>query len=123
MQKIMGWMTAAALALSLSALSPVAVAAKGAKADKASTEEGSSAGMSKDEADKLKEHNKLRGQIARMKFPATKAEIVSHVKGMKTDDKKWFEQTLPEKTYTSADDVYSALGWPTEPAPEKSSGK
>jgi len=38
------------------------------------------------------------------------------VKGIKADDKKWFEQTLPDKTYTSADEVFSALGWETTPA-------
>ena len=29
---------------------------------------------------------------------------------MKADDKKWFADTLPDKTYGSADDVFSALG-------------
>ena len=36
---------------------------------------------------------------------------MSHVKGIKPDDKKWFDQTLPDKTYTSSDEVFSALGW------------
>jgi len=69
--------------------------------------------MSKDDADKVKEHNKLRSQIGKLKYPAAKADIVAHVKGMKADDKKWFTETLPDKTYSSADDVYQALGWPT----------
>ena len=56
-----------------------------------------------------------------MKYPAAKATIVSHVKGIKADDKKWFDQTLPDKTYTSADDVYSALGWDTTAAPPRAS--
>ena len=46
-----------------------------------------------------------------MKYPAAKGDIVSKVKGVKADDKKWFADTLPDKTYTSADDVFSALGW------------
>ena len=62
------------------------------------------------------EHNKLRSEIKKVKYPAEKAAIVSHVKGIKADDKKWFSDTLPDKTYNSADDVFSALGWETTPA-------
>ena len=51
-----------------------------------------------------------------MKYPAPKATIVSHVKGIKADDKKWFSETLPDKTYESADDVFTALGWEATPA-------
>jgi hypothetical protein len=69
--------------------------------------------MSKDEADKVKEHTKLRTQITKMKYPASKTTIVSKVKGMKPDDRKWFTETLPDKTYNSADDVFQALGWPS----------
>ena len=47
------------------------------------------------------------------KYPASKAEVVAHVKGIKADDKKWFEETLPDRTYGSADEVMSALGWET----------
>jgi hypothetical protein len=54
-----------------------------------------------------------RTEIKKVKYPAAKATIVSHVKGIKPDDKKWFDQTLPDKTYTSPDEVYSALGWET----------
>ena len=123
MKKITGWMTSFALALALAvpAFTSGAVAAdKGQKADKAAgaaTTEGTSAGMSKDEADKLKDHNKLRGQITKVKYPATKNDIVAKVKGIKADDKKWFSDTLPDKTYESADDVFSALGWEANPAP------
>ena len=35
------------------------------------------------------------------------------MKGIKADDKKWFEETLPDRTYGSADEVMSALGWET----------
>ena len=51
-----------------------------------------------------------------MKYPAAKTDIVSKVKGVKADDKKWFADTLPDKTYTSADEVFSALGWESTPA-------
>jgi hypothetical protein len=80
-----------------------------------------SASMSKEDQAKLKEHNKLRAEIMKVKYPAAKSEVVSHVKGVKADDKKWFEETLPDKTYSSADDVMSALGWETAPATEKGS--
>jgi len=72
--------------------------------------------LSKEDQDKLKEHNKLRAEIKKVKYPAAKADVVSHVKGIKADDKKWFEQTLPDKTFSSADDVYTALGWETTAA-------
>ena len=75
--------------------------------------------MSKDEQQKLNEHNKLRTEIKKVKYPAAKADIVAHVKGLKADDKKWFADTLPDKTYGSADDVFSALGWETAPASAK----
>jgi hypothetical protein len=55
-------------------------------------------------------------EIKKVKYPAEKATIVAHVKGIKADDKKWFSETLPEKTYKSPDEVYSALGWETTPA-------
>ena len=92
---------------------------KSAKAAPASDDAtASTSGMSKDDQEKLKEHNKLRSEIGKVKYPASKATIVGHVKGIKPDDKKWFSETLPEKTYTSADEVYKALGWPETPAPE-----
>jgi hypothetical protein len=81
---------------------------------------GGTAGMSKDEQEKLREHNKLRAEIKKVKYPAPKSEIVAKVKGLKPDDKKWFEQTLPDRTYNSADEVYNALGWETNP-PEPAS--
>ena len=96
------------LALALAA--PTFVAVRSAAAKTAASSDESSAG-SKDEQEKLKEHNKLRTEIKKVKYPAAKSTIVSKVKGIKADDKKWFEQTLPDKTYTSADEVYTALGW------------
>jgi hypothetical protein len=72
--------------------------------------------MSKDDQAKVAEHNKLRMEIKKVKYPAAKSSIVAHVKGIKADDKKWFSETLPDKTYGSADDVFSALGWEATPA-------
>ncbi len=95
------------LALALAA--PTFVAVRSAAAKTAASSDDSAG--SKDEQEKLKEHNKLRNEIKKVKYPAAKSAIVSHVKGIKADDKKWFEQTLPDKTYTSADEVYTALGW------------
>lgn len=96
--------------------------AKAAKTDD-SAAAAPAAPMSKDEQEKLKEHNKLRDQIKKVKYPAAKADVVAKVKGIKADDKKWFEQTLPDKTFTSADEVFSALGWETTPAPEGTTAK
>ena len=121
MRKNMGWMMALALGLAVPSFSTAfAAGSKSAAAKSAKATDDSSAAaapMSKDEAQKLSEHNKLRAEIKKVKYPAPKATIVSHVKGIKADDKKWFTDTLPDKTYESADDVFSALGWETTPAP------
>jgi hypothetical protein len=108
-----GWMTLAlAIAFAVPTLAKIsAVSAKDTTADETSK-------MSKEDAAKLKEHNKLRTEITRVKYPASKNDVVSHVKGVKADDKKWFEETLPDKTYQSADDVMTALGWEVTPPGE-----
>jgi hypothetical protein len=116
-KRFIGWMTlgsALAFGLALSS-SMVAAPAAWAKSAKSADEAGSdsSAGMSKEDQAKLKEHNKLRNEITKQKYPASKADVVAHVKGVKADDKKWFEETLPDRTYGSADEVMSALGWET----------
>jgi len=119
----MGWMMALALGLAVPSFSTAyAAGTKSSKAASTSNSDeasASSAGsMSKDDQQKLAEHNKLRNEIKKVKYPASKANIVAHVKGIKADDKKWFSETLPDKTYESADDVYTALGWgETAPAP------
>jgi hypothetical protein len=120
MKKIsLGWMTLAlAIGFAIPTLSTVSMA----NAKDTTAEDGSK--LSKEDAAKLKEHNKLRNEITRVKYPATKSEVVSHVKGIKADDKKWFEETLPEKTYESANDVIVALGWEvTPPSDEKAKTK
>ena len=117
----LGWMT---LALAIGFAIPTLTRASVANAKDTTADEGTK--MSKEDAAKLKEHNKLRNEITKMKYPATKTEVVSHIKGVKADDKKWVEETLPEKTYESANDVISALGWEAAPAAEekpKSKGK
>jgi hypothetical protein len=117
-KRFIGWMTlgsalAFGLALSLSLVAAPAAMAKSAKSADESSSSDSSAGMSKEDQAKLKEHNKLRAEITKQKYPASKAEVVAHVKGIKPDDKKWFEETLPDRSYSSADEVMSALGWET----------
>jgi len=111
-----GWtfLLAAALAIpSFAGMHAAAAKGKAAKSDDAQSQGAAPADMSKEDQDKLREHNKLRAEIKKVKYPAAKADVVAHVKGIKPDDKKWFEETLPDKTFTSADDVYSALGWET----------
>ena len=114
----MGWMMALALGLAVPSFS-TAFAAGTKSAKSTQSDEPAAAPMSKDEAQRLAEHNKLRAEIKKVKYPAPKATIVAHVKGVKADDKKWFADTLPDKTYGSADDVFSALGWETAPASAK----
>jgi hypothetical protein len=111
-----GWALALALAIGAPSV-PALVYAKAKSASAGDSAEGAStSGMSKEDQDKVKEHNKLRSEIKKVKYPASKADVVAHVKGIKADDKKWFTDTLPEKTYNSADEVYSALGWETPAA-------
>lgn len=105
------------LAMALAVPSFLAAGSAVAKTAAAGSDEAAGKNLSKDEQEKLKEHNKLRDQIKKVKYPADKSTVVSKVKGIKADDKKWFEQTLPDKTYTSADEVFSALGWETTAAP------
>ena len=47
-------------------------------------------------------------------YPATKQELVktcNDLSDFSAEDKKWFEENLPDKTYNSAQDVINALGW------------
>lgn len=120
----MGWTMALALGLAIPSFSNAfAGSAKSSKAGSADEAAASPTSMSKDEQQRLAEHNKLRSEIKKVKYPAPKAKIVAQVKGIKADDKKWFSDTLPDKTYDSADDVFSALGWEATPAPTAMPGK
>jgi hypothetical protein len=114
MRRLMGFMLAGALVIP----GFVGIHAVQAKTKSAASEESTSgsSGMSKDDQEKLREHNKLRAEIQKVKYPAPKSDVVAHVKGIKADDKKWFSETLPDRTYNSADEVFSALGWETTPA-------
>ena len=117
----MGWIMALALGLAVPSFSTAFAADEVRRARRADEAAASSAGsMSKDEQQKVNEHNKLRTEIKKVKYPAAKADIVSHVKGLKADDKKWFSDTLPDKTYGSADDVFSALGLGNRARPRRS---
>jgi hypothetical protein len=115
MRRLMGFMLAGALAMPT--IAGIAQAKTKSSASAESSTSGTS-GMSKEDQEKLREHNKLRAEIEKVKYPAPKADVVSHVKGVKADDKKWFTETLPDRTYNSADEVFSALGWESAPAAE-----
>ena len=95
---------------------PAVSAAKPAAADKAEA----AAPLDKEAQQKLKDHLRLRNHIVKdVKYPASKEALVTTVKGsrdVKTDDKKWLENTLPSKTYETPDDVMKALGWEVTPA-------
>jgi hypothetical protein len=113
----MVWTT---LALAIAFAIPTLVTISTALAKTPNAEEtfaGSDQSLSKEDQAKLKEHNKLRAEITRVKYPASKSAVVSHIKGIKADDMKWFEETLPDRTYGSADEVMLALGWQTSPPP------
>jgi hypothetical protein len=112
-----GWTLALAISFAIPTLAGLSAAhAKAVKSDDSSDSDKS---MSKEDQAKLKEHNKLRSEITKVKYPASKAEVVAHVKGVKADDKKWFEETLPDKTFASSDEVMTALGWETGATAEK----
>ena len=118
-----GLMLAAALAVTgptLLAVAPAQAKTAAAASDESASSEKS---LSKEDQAKLREHNKLRAEIMKVKYPASKQDVVAHVKGIKPDDKKWFEETLPDKTFSSPDEVMSALGWESAPPAEKTAAK
>jgi hypothetical protein len=88
-------------------------------ADKAGPSEGAGP-LDKEAQQKLKEHLRMREHIAKgVKYPATKESLVTTFKGfrdVKPGDRKWFEETLPSKTYQTPDEVMRALGWQVAPA-------
>ena len=46
------------------------------------------------------------------KYPSTKSDLIAACSGMSDVakvDKEWFEQNLPDKTYSTADEVIRAL--------------
>jgi len=100
---------------------PVASSAKTSRqtTEKADTAEKAQPALSKEEQQKLREHVKMRNHVLKgVKYPATKDELVTQFrsfKDIKADDRKWFEETLPNKTYDSPEDVMKALGWEVNP--------
>ncbi len=118
------------LALIMAVAAPVLLPqAAHAKDKTAAATEKVPAGLSKEEAKKWREHMLVKTHLTKhVKYPATRAELLNTCKGMrevKASDKKWVEETLPEKTYNSAEEVEEALGWEkaepvkAEPAPKK----
>jgi hypothetical protein len=110
------------LALAFALAIPTLVTSSAASAEPATaaaksdeTAPGTENAPSKEDQAKLKQHNKLRAEIARQKYPAAKSEVLAHVRGIKADDKEWFAETLPDRVYTSAEDVMTALGWEASP--------
>jgi hypothetical protein len=108
---MLGTILTVAFAFSQAAVgAPKAAKDRAASADKAEA----AAPLDKEAQQKLKEHMKMRNHVKAMKYPATKEELVTAFKGfkdVKADDRKWFEETLPSKTFSSAEDVMKALGW------------
>ena len=110
------------LAVASVAALPVGASAKASKqtTEKADTaEKAQTAPLSKEDQQKLREHVKMRNHVVKgVKYPATKEELVKEFrtfKDIKADDRKWFEETLPNKTFDSADEVMKALGWEVSP--------
>lgn len=51
------------------------------------------------------------------KYPATKEQLIEEcnkLSDFSQEDKKWFMDNLPDKTFSSPDDVIQALGWTTK---------
>jgi len=89
-------------------------------AAKTAETQATAAPLDKEAQQKLKDHQRMRDHIVKsVKYPVTKDGLVRAFKGLrdiKPDDRKWFEETLPSKTYETPDDVMKALGWEVAPA-------
>jgi hypothetical protein len=128
-------MSKLALGLMLTAASfftlPAVTAAKTARkeqpasADKAQTP--AAAPLDKEAQQKLKDHLLMRDHIVKnVKYPVTKDGLVRTFNGLrdiKPGDRKWFEETLPSRTYESSDEVMKALGWEVAPAGKTTAAK
>jgi hypothetical protein len=118
---VLGLILSAATVFSMSAASAAKPARKdqAASADKSETSD-TAAPLDKDAQQKLKEHLLMRNHIVKsVKYPASKESLVTTFKGLrdiKSGDKKWFEETLPSRTYQTPDEVMKALGWEVTPA-------
>jgi hypothetical protein len=109
----------------VAALSAPAIAAPKAPRPPKTAEGSADSAGGKEEQQKLRDHMRLRDHITKhVKYPATKQELVSACKGMKevkADDKKWFAETLADRTYDTSDEVVKAVGW--DPAPPADTDK
>lgn len=63
----------------------------------------------------------VSGAISHLKehqmYPATREELLKecdNLSDFSDDDKKWFSDNLPDKTYKSAEEVITAFGWRKE---------
>lgn len=115
----LGTILTVAFAFSAPAIGAPKVAAKdrAAVSDKAE-KAPAAAPLDKEAQQKLREHVRMRNHVKNVKYPATKEELVTAFKGfkdVKTDDKKWFEETLPAKTYDNPEEVMKGLGWEVTP--------
>jgi len=57
--------------------------------------------------------NAIKHLREHQKYPATREDLVAECDGLSDfseEDKKWFEEHLPEGTYKSAEEVMVALG-------------
>lgn len=117
----LGFVVSVATALAMPGALSAKTASTDTKAESASASASASSGDDKEAQQKLKEHLRLRNHIVKkVKYPATKESVVSSFKNardIKTDDKKWVEETLATRTYETSDDVIKALGWEVAPAP------
>ena len=118
---VLGLMLSAAPFFTLQTVSAAKTAPKEqpARLDKVEAPQ-TGAPLDKDAQQKLKDHLRMRDHILKsVKYPATKDSLVRAFKGLhdiKPGDRKWFEETLPSKTYETPDDVMKALGWEVAPA-------
>ena len=118
----LGLMLSAAVFFTMPAVTAAAKTARkerSASADKAETP-ATAVPLDKEAQQKLTDHLVMRDHIVKnVKYPATKDSLVRTFKGfrdIKPGDRKWFEETLPSKTYGSPDEVMKALGWDVAPA-------
>jgi hypothetical protein len=119
---VSGLILAVATAFVMPAVSAAKSAHKDATASAPAEKAEAAAPLDKDAQQKLKEHLRMRNHIVKgVKYPATKEALVAAFKGfkdVKPDDRKWFEETLPSRSFESSDDVMKALGWDVTPPVE-----
>jgi len=118
---VLGSVLAAATVFAMPALSAAKSAHKDQTANAEKTEKPAAAApLDKESQQKLKEHLRMRDHIVKnVKYPATKQSLVTTFRGLrdiKQDDRKWFEETLPNRTYDTPADVMKALGWEVAPS-------